>query len=184
MVIKTRERIDSQVLEGVSFVTRKMTVAVRDAIQEMTAKHQTAAREVWQRFDEANSEPDGPERDFKVLSIRAEMQAIEEQKAHEEIRAGLVKIIGLEAEIDENGTLVPVTDADAMFQYAPTEFAREVHAAVRKSLGITVEEAKNFGSPSTSNAVEGGETTPITAFNASTKDGTEEETAESSFPRT
>lgn len=159
MKISSIIRIESEVLPGVFFVIRKISKARRDEIDAIVRPVVEAMpdREEYAALTaERSAGPLSEEKEArwgKLTSEAARLYARQVQPVL--VRCGFVRIEGLEIETADG--VIPATldtlsdccdEADQVYQ--------EIVDAVERERGLSVAEAKNSGSPSTSAALEGG----------------------------
>jgi hypothetical protein len=169
--LKSLKEYPSQSEPGVSYVLRIVTVNRRDKLDGLLAENYAKRREILQKFEAAKALGETPEAYGAVLECQTELRQAEEMKARIEITWALHSIKGLM--VDEN----EVRTVDDLFASAPLHLVQEIHKAVQESMGLTVGDAKNSESPSTSSAAEGGKTNLTIAQTASETGTTGPETA-------
>lgn len=172
-------RVESKIpeWEGVAFTVRRFTEGLRIRLRTDLSTSLERIREIVAEAEslegQAKADPKTEARLQSLSDSIERLQSAEIDRAY--VRAGLVKVEGLE--IDGQ----PAT-TDALIENGPRDLYREILAAVKREAGLTETERKNSESPTTSGEAVGGETSTMTAANASGSGSTSHETVTSTSP--
>lgn len=183
MMFSSLTKVTLSSAEGVTAFLRKPIARRRFELDQQLAGPIARRAELAQGFEQASKQMTKHQQDLKAeglreqeqvkiqaeLShlVREQLQALNELAAldEQEFKPAYLRhmVLKLDGAKDEDGH--PVT-VEFIIQNGPQEVIDELYAAVKKELGLTVDEQGESQPPSTSTAPEGGETSGTTATDA------------------
>lgn len=164
MRFESQFTIDSKLFPGVRITVRRLNQVQRARLEFELLPHRVRYSDLMAKLEALPKEPEPPAIDpDRIERGRLTLESTAVLNAHFKpltIRAGFISIEGA----DLNGS--PFT-ADSLIEHGDSALIDEVWIAIEQEAGLSAEQTKNSQSPSTSAALEGGESKPTIAANAS-----------------